>query len=145
MATVTESITVNCPVSTTYAQWTRFEEFPDFMEGVRSVQQIDDAHLHWAAEIGGKRHEWDAEIIEQRPDQMIAWRALDGFYTSGRVLFEPLDGSTTKITVELEYEPEGMSEALGARLGEDNRQVAGDLDRFKELIESRRARDERAR
>ena len=139
MATVTEAITVDCPVSTTYNQWTQFEELPRFMENVRSVQQIDDTHLHWAAEIGGNRHEWDAEITEQRPDQVIAWRALDGQYNSGRVLFEAVDAQTTKITVEIEYGTEGTAETLGARLGADNRRVAGDLERFKELIETRGA------
>ncbi len=91
MASVTESITVDCPISTVYNQWTQFEEFPRFMEAVESVSQTDDTHLHWVAEIGGKRHEWDAEITEQRPDEVVAWRALDGHYNSGRVLFEKVD------------------------------------------------------
>ena len=88
MASVTESITVECPISTVYNQWTQFEEFPRFMEAVEAVSQTDDTHLHWVAEIGGKRHEWDAEITEQRPDEVVSWRALDGHYNSGRVLFE---------------------------------------------------------
>ena len=139
MANVTESIVVNVPVSTAYNQWTQFEEFPRFMEGVESVQQTDDTHLHWVAEIAGKRHEWDAEITEQRPDQLIAWRALDGHYNSGRVTFERVDESSTKITVEMEHETEGMVEALGSALGSDSRQVSQDLDRFKELVETRGA------
>jgi len=139
VANVTESIVVNVPVSTAYNQWTQFEEFPRFMEGVESVQQTDDTHLHWVAEIAGKRHEWDAEITEQRPDQLIAWRALDGHYNSGRVTFERVDESSTKITVEMEHETEGMVEALGSALGSDSRQVSQDLDRFKELVETRGA------
>ena len=139
MANVTETITVNCPISTVYNQWTQFEEFPRFMEGVESVRQVDDTHLHWIAEIGGKRREWDAEITEQRPDQVVAWRALDGHDNSGRVLFERIDDSTTKITVEMEHETEGLMETLGSALGSDSRQVANDLDRFKELIEARGA------
>ncbi|MEO8290733.1 MAG: SRPBCC family protein [Gaiellaceae bacterium] len=139
MASVTESIEINVPVSTAYNQWTQFEEFPTFMEGVESVTQTDETHLHWVAEIAGKRHEWDAEITEQRPDQVVAWRSLDGHYTSGRVSFEPVDESTTKITVEMEHETEGMVEALGSALGADSRQVKGDLKRFKELVESRGA------
>jgi uncharacterized membrane protein len=139
VANVTETITVNCPLATVYNQWTQFGEFPRFMEGVESVRQVDDTHLHWIAEIGGKRHEWDAEITEQRPDQVVAWRALDGHYNSGRVLFERVDDSTTKITVEMEHEPEGLMETLGSALGSDSRQVANDLERFKELIESRGA------
>ena len=139
MASVTESISVNCPISTVYNQWTQFEEFPRFMEAVESVTQTDDTHLHWVAEINGKRHEWDAEITEQRPDEVIAWRALDGHYNSGRVHFERIDETTTKVTVEMEHETEGMVEALGSAIGSDSRQVKGDLERFKEFIESRGA------
>ena len=139
MASVTESIIVNAPISTVYNQWTQFEEFPRFMEGVESVTQTDDTHLHWVAEIGGKRHEWDAEITEQRPDEVIAWRALDGHFNSGRVLFEKIDETTTKVTVEMEHETEGMVEALGSALGADSRQVQADLERFKEFIETRGA------
>ena len=139
MASVTESITVNCPISTVYNQWTQFEDFPRFMEAVEAVSQTDDTHLHWVAEIGDKRHEWDAEITEQRPDEVVSWRALDGHHNSGRVLFEKVDQSTTKVTVEMEHETEGMVEALGSALGSDSRQVKGDLERFKELIEARGA------
>ena len=139
MANVTETITVNCPISTVYNQWTQFEEFPRFMEGVESVTQVDDTHLRWVAEIGGKRHEWEAEIIEQKPDQRVAWRALDGHYNSGTVSFERLTDNTTRITVAMEHETEGLMEALGSALGSDSRQVANDLERFKELIESRGA------
>jgi uncharacterized membrane protein len=137
VATVTESIIVNVPVSIVYNQWTQFEEFPRFMEGIQSVRQLDDTHLHWVAEISGKRHEWDAEITEQRPDQVIAWRSLEGQENAGRVLFEPVDAATTKVTVEMEHDPEGMVEALGTALGSDSRQVKSDLDRFKELVETR--------
>ena len=139
MANIAESIVVNVPVSTAYNQWTQFEEFPRFMEGVESVRQTDDTHLHWVAEIGGKRHEWDAEITEQRPDDVIAWRALAGQFNSGRVTFERVDESTTKVTVQMEHETEGMMEALGSALGSGGRQVQSDLDRFKEFIESRGA------
>jgi uncharacterized membrane protein len=137
VASVTESIIVNCPRSTVYDQWTQFEEFPRFMEGVESVIQTDDTHLHWVAEISGKRHEWDAEITEQRPDQVMAWRSLDGHYNSGRVHFERVDDNTTKVSVEMEHETEGMVETLGSALGFDSRQVKADLERFKEYIESR--------
>jgi len=139
VASVTESITVDCPISTVYNQWTQFEDFPRFMEGVEAVSQTDDTHLHWVAEIGGKRHEWDAEITEQRPDEVVSWRALDGHFNSGRVLFEKVDQATTKVTVEMEHETEGMMETLGSALGADSRQVRGDLERFKEFIESRGA------
>ena len=137
MARVEESIEVNVTVSTAYNQWTQFEEFPRFMEGVESVTQIDDTHLRWVAEIGGKRHEWEAEITEQMPDRKVAWRAVDGHYNSGTVSFEPVDEGTTRITVVIEHETEGMMESLGSALGADSRRVKGDLERFKELIESR--------
>jgi uncharacterized membrane protein len=99
MASVSESIEVEVPVSVAYNQWTQFEEFPSFMEGVESVRQLDDTHLHWVAEIGGKRHEWDAEITHQEPDRRIAWRAQEGKYNSGNVTFEPLTGDQTRINV----------------------------------------------
>jgi uncharacterized membrane protein len=139
MARVEESIEVNVPVSTAYNQWTQFEEFPKFMEGVESVKQIDDTHLRWAAEIGGKRQEWEAEITEQKPDRKIAWRAVDGDYNSGTVTFEPVSENETRINVVIEHETEGMVESLGSALGADSRHVNGDLERFKELVESRGA------
>jgi uncharacterized membrane protein len=137
MGTVNESIEIDVPVSTAYNQWTQFEEFPKFMEGVESVRQKDDTHLHWVAEFGGQRNEWDAEITEQEPDRVIAWRALDGKYNSGKVRFEPLGESRTRVDVELMWEPEGIKEELGSALGADSRRVKGDLERFKELVESR--------
>jgi uncharacterized membrane protein len=137
MATVNESIDVDVPVSTAYNQWTQFEEFPRFMEGVKSVRQLDDTHLHWVAEFGGERHEWDAEVSEQVPDRVVAWRARDGKYNSGRVRFEPLGADRTRIDVEMVWEPEGLKEELGSALGSDSRRVNGDLKRFKELIERR--------
>jgi len=139
MARVEETIEVNVPVSTAYNQWTQFEEFPKFMDGVESVKQIDDTHLRWVAEIGGKRHEWEAEITEQKPDKEVAWRAVDGHYNSGIVTFEPISQDETRITVVMEHETEGMVESLGSALGADSRRVKGDLERFKELVESRGA------
>jgi uncharacterized membrane protein len=139
MARIEESIEVNVPVSTAYNQWTQFEEFPKFMEGVESVKQLDDTHIHWVAEIGGKRHEWDAEITEQKPDQRVAWKAVDGHYSSGSVMFEPIDETRTRVSVVMEHETEGMVEALGSALGADGRRVKSDLERFKELVETRGA------
>jgi uncharacterized membrane protein len=137
MSTMTESVDVNTPVQTAYNQWTQFEEFPQFMEGVESVTQVDDTRLRWAAEIGGQRREWEAEIVEQVPDQRIAWRAVDGNGPDGVVTFEPIGADETKVTVQMSYEPEGRTEQLGSAIGSDSRQVGGDLERFKELIESR--------
>jgi uncharacterized membrane protein len=137
METIRESIEVDVPLSTAYNQWTQFEEFPQFMEGVQSVKQLDDTHLHWVAEIGGKRREWQAEIVEQVPDQKIAWHAVDGNGPNGVVEFEQLGEDKTLINVEMAYEPEGVTEQLGAKVGIDSRQVGRDLERFKQLTESR--------
>jgi uncharacterized membrane protein len=137
METIRESIEVDVPVRTAYNQWTQFEEFPQFMEGVESVKQIDDTHLQWVAEVGGKRREWQAEIVDQVPDQKVAWRAVDGNGPNGIVEFEPLGEDKTLVTVEMAYEPEGFTEQLGAKVGIDSRQVKGDLERFQQLIEVR--------
>ena len=137
MANIEESIDVNVPVSTAYNQWTQFEEFPQFMEGVESVQQIDDTHLLWTAEIGGEREEWRAEISEQTPDQRIAWHATEGKTNAGVVTFHRIDDNTTRVMLQMDWEPEGMKEKAGAAVGADSRRVKGDLERFKELIERR--------
>jgi uncharacterized membrane protein len=107
------------------------------MEGVESVKQLDDAHLYWVAEISGKRREWQAEIVEQVPDEKIAWRATAGNGPNGIVEFEPLGEDMTLITVEMAYEPDGLAEQLGSTVGIDSRQVKADLERFKHLVESR--------
>jgi uncharacterized membrane protein len=138
MATVEQSIEVNVPVHVTYDQWTQFEQFPQFMEGVQSVTQIDDTHLRWVAEIGGEREEWDAEITEQIPDSRIEWRSTSGPTQNGVVRFEPA-GDGTRVSVQMEYEPQGMKESLGSAVGADDRRVKGDLERFKEFIEGRGA------
>ena len=137
MASVSESIDVDVPVSTAYNQWTQFEDFPKFMEGVESVTQLDDTHLRWVAEIGGQRHEWQAEITQQEPDRTVAWRSVDGKDNSGTVTFQQLEPNRTRVNVEMSYEPEGLKEQLGSAVGIDDRRVKGDLKRFKELIESR--------
>ena len=120
MAKIHKSIEVRVPVSVAYDQWTQFEEFPKFMEGIVSVAQLDDSHLHWVAEVNGQRHEWDAEIVEQEPDRVIAWRSTNGLLNNGRVEFEPTDDGT-RIEVEMEYEPQGIKESAGALLGVFNR------------------------
>jgi uncharacterized membrane protein len=139
MATIEQSIQVEVPLRTAYNQWTQFEEFPQFMEGVESVRQTDDTHLHWVAEIAGKRHEWDAEVTEQRPDGRVAWQAVDGKTNAGVVTFHRIDDTTTRIMVQMDWEPEGVTEKLGAATGADESRVRGDLERFKEMIESRGA------
>jgi uncharacterized membrane protein len=137
MPKVEESVEVDVPVSTAYDQWTQFEEFPSFMDGVEKVKQLDDTHLHWVASIGGHEEEWDAEITEQIPDERIAWKATSGKGNAGVVTFHRLDDNRSKIMLQLDWESEGMVEALGAMVGQDDRKVKGDLERFKELIEER--------
>jgi uncharacterized membrane protein len=136
MEAIRESIDVNVPVSTAYNQWTQFEEFPKFMEGVQSVEQVDDTHLRWVAEVSGERREWQAEIVEQVPDEKVAWRATSGNGPNGILTFEPLGADKTLITVEMSYEPQGLKETLGAKVGLENRQVREDLERFKQLVET---------
>ena len=137
MKTIAESITVNVPVSQAYNQWTQFEEFPHFMEGVKEVKQLDDTRLHWKAEIGGKSEEWDAEITEQIPDQRIAWRSTSGAKNSGLITFSAQSENETAVNLEVEYEPEGMIENVGDLLGLVSTRVSGDLTRFKDFIETR--------
>jgi uncharacterized membrane protein len=137
MASVTEWIDVNVPVRTAYNQWTQFEEFPRFMENVESVKQLDDTSLKWVAEIGGKRKEWRARITEQTPDQRVAWTNTDGARNAGVVTFHRLDDDTTRVTVQMDVEPEGPVESAGTALGLLQRSVKGDLERFKKFIEGR--------
>jgi uncharacterized membrane protein len=137
MASVVESIDVKVPVSTAYNQWTQFEDFPQFMEGVRSVRQTDDTHLHWTAEVGGVEKEWDATISEQHPDERVAWNATSGAANAGVVTFHRLDDETTRVTLQMDVDPEGAVENVGTALGFLERRVKGDLERFKEFIESR--------
>jgi uncharacterized membrane protein len=139
MSAIEESVEVEVPVATAYNQWTQFEEFPSFMDGVDEVRQLDDTHLHWRASVGGHSEEWDAEITEQLPDQRIAWKSTSGKGNAGVVTFHRLDDERSKVMLQLEWETEGMVEALGSALGQDARRVRGDLERFKQLIESRGA------
>jgi uncharacterized membrane protein len=137
MSTIEESIEVEAPLATVYNQWTQFGEFPRFMDGVEEVRQLDDTHLHWIAELGGSRHEWDAVITEQHPDERVAWRNTDGKENAGVVTFHRLDDNRSRVMVQMDFVPEGIKEKLGSALGAPDRQVKGDLERFKELIEAR--------
>ena len=137
MSTVVTSIDVNVPVRTAYNQWTQFEDFPKFMSGVKEVHQLDDRHLHWKVEIGGQEKEWDAEIVEQKPDQRIAWKSVDGAMNEGSVTFEPLSQQKARVQVNIAYEPEGVMESVGDETGAVSLRVKKDLERFKEFIELR--------
>ena len=135
--TIAAAMEVEVPVSTAYNQWTQFEDFPRFMNGVEEVRQLDDTLLHWAASVGGKRIEWDAKILEQHPDQQISWISEDGKKTRGTVSFESRGESRTLLTLSMSYQRQGLREALGSAAGVDRRRVRGDLHRFKKLIETR--------
>lgn len=137
MATIEKSIDVEVPVTTAYNQWTQFEEFPRFMEGVEEVRQLDDTRLHWCANVGGQRKEWEAEITEQKPDERIAWTARAGDMNRGVVTFHRIDDATTRVMLQMDYEPEGLVEGAGSALGFVSRRVEGDLERFKDFIENR--------
>ena len=132
-----ESIEVEVPLSTAYNQWTQFEEFPRFMEGVESVHQLDASRLVWKAEIGGKTVEWQAKITEQIPDMRVAWRSVSGAKNAGSVTFDRLDANLTRVHLELEYEPEGFVENVADFRGVVARRARADLARFKEFIERR--------
>lgn len=135
MSQFEESIEVEVPVRVAYDQWTRFEDFPRFMEGVESVVQLDDKHVRWTASIAGKEKEWDAEIVDQTPDTRIAWRSIEGAENAGAVLFQSAGHDRTLVTLRIDAEPQGPIEAVGDALGFLQRQVHGDLERFKKHAE----------
>ncbi|GIF99468.1 SRPBCC family protein [Catellatospora citrea] len=136
MSTVTESVDVHVPVRTAYNQWTQFESFPHFMKGVESVRQIDETHSRWVVDVAGAVREFDTEITEQHPDERIAWKSVGGeMHHAGVVTFQRLSDDETRVTVQLDWEPEGFVENLGSAIGVDSRQVKADVEGFKEFIE----------
>ena len=132
-----DTIEVDVPVRTAYDQWTQFESFPQFMEGVESVVQGDDQTLQWTAVIAGQRKSWNAVITDQTPDTRVAWKSTDGADNAGAVLFEPLGDRRTRITLKMDADPDGIVETVGANLGFLERRVKDDLKRFKDFIEER--------
>jgi uncharacterized membrane protein len=140
MSEIIETVDVEVPVSTAYNQWTQFESFPHFLSFVESITQTDDTHNHWKVRVGGVTREFDAEITEQHPDERVAWKSTGGEVSqAGVVTFHKLSDSTTRVTVQLDWEPEGFVEKVGAALGIDNASVKGDLKNFKKFIEDRGA------
>jgi uncharacterized membrane protein len=137
MSSIEQSVEVEVPVRTAYNQWTQFEAFPVFMEGVEQVEQLDDRHLHWKVAIGGVHREWDAEITEQSPDQRIAWKTVEGAKNDGVVTFHRLDDNRTKVMLQLDFEPEGLVEHAGDAVGMVKSRTKSDLERFKDFIEGR--------
>ena len=137
MPTIEKSVDVDVPVDIAYDQWTQFEEFPEFMDGVTSVRQLDDTRLQWDAEIGGKSVSWEAKITEQIPHQRVAWTSVEGKDNAGVVTFHRISDDSCRVMVQLDWTTEGMMESVGSLLGADDRKVEGDLDRFKALVEKR--------
>jgi uncharacterized membrane protein len=137
MSTVVESVDVQVPVRTAYNQWTQFEEFPQFMEGVTEVRQLDDTHLHWVVEIGGQHREFDAEITEQHPDERVAWTTRSGARHAGVITFHRLGDNLTRVTAQIEVDPEGFAENVADKTGVIDRRVKGDMKRFRDFIENR--------
>jgi hypothetical protein len=138
MSDVTASVDVEVPLRTAYNQWTQFESFPEFMSGVIAIRQLDDRHTHWVTEVAGARREFDAEIVEQVPDQRISWRSTDGDVRhQGVVTFQPTEEGATRVTVDLAWEPEGLVEKAGGAIGMDRLQIKADLERFRRFIEAR--------
>ena len=134
-----DSVEVNVPVRSAYDQWTQFEDFPRFMEGVKHVRQLDDKRLEWTADIAKQEKVWTAEITDQTPDTRVAWKSTSGAENAGAVMFKALDPGRTRVTLKMDADPEGIVETVGANLGFLERRVKGDLERFKEFIESRGA------
>lgn len=139
MSDVIETVEVAVPVRTAYDQWTQFEEFPRFMEGVEEIRQVSDTLTHWKIKIAGVEREFDAEITEQHPDERVAWHSVGGTDHAGVVTFHRLGDSLTRVTLQLDTTPEGVVETLGDKLGLVKRRAKGDMERFKDYIESRGA------
>ncbi|GAB3652587.1 SRPBCC family protein [Glycomyces tarimensis] len=135
MSTITEAVDVEVPVSTAYNQWTQFETFPSFMEGVEEIRQVDDTHTHWVTSIGGVTREFDARITEQHPDERVAWKSVSGPTHAGVITFHRLNDDTTRVTAQMDIDPDGFVEEAADKLGVLDRRVKGDMRRFKEFIE----------
>lgn len=137
MSKILEAVDVHVPVRTAYDQWTQFETFPKFMDGVKSVRQLDDTTLEWVADVAGKEKRWEAKITEQEPDQRIAWTSTEGAHNAGVVTFHRLAEGESRVTLQLDVDPEGPIENIGDALGLIKGRVKGDMERFKTFIEQR--------
>ncbi|MFF1819706.1 SRPBCC family protein [Kribbella sp. NPDC058245] len=137
MGNITESVDVNVPVRTAYNQWTQFESFPQFMDGVDEIRQTDDTHTHWVTSIGGVKREFDATITEQHPDERVAWKTEDGPNHAGVITFHRLSDAETRVTAQIDIDPDGLAETVADKTGVISRRVKGDMARFKEFIEAR--------
>lgn len=138
MSQIQQSVDVDVPVSVAYNQWTQFESFPHFMSGVESITQVDDTRNHWVTNIAGVKREFDTEITEQHPDERIAWRSVDGDAEhAGVVTFHRLSDTSTRVMIQIDWQPSGVAEKVGSAIKADELQVKRDAERFKKFIESR--------
>jgi uncharacterized membrane protein len=136
-SSIVETIEINVPVRTAYNQWTQFEDFPQFMASVHEIRQLDDKHLHWKANVAGEEKEWDVEITEQIPDKRIAWQSTTGVPNGGVATFHKISDNTCRVAVQMDYQPEGAMEKLGDAFGAVRMELRGNLQKFKEMLESR--------
>jgi uncharacterized membrane protein len=136
-SSIVETIEINVPVRTAYNQWTQFEDFPQFMASVKEIRQLDDKHLHWKANVAGEDKEWDVEITEQIPDKRIAWQSTTGVPNGGVATFHKISDNTCRVAVQMDYQPEGALEQLGDAFGAVRMELRGNLQKFKEMLESR--------
>jgi uncharacterized membrane protein len=140
MSQVQESVDVDVPIRTAYDQWTQFESFPQFMDGVESITQVDDTHSHWVTNVAGVKREFDTEVTEQHPDERVAWTSTGGDTKhAGVVTFHRLADAQTRVMIQIDWEPEGFVEKAGSAVGVDSHQVKADAKRFKKFIEERGA------
>ncbi|MET1072283.1 MAG: SRPBCC family protein [Umezawaea sp.] len=137
MSTITESVDVKATVTAAYNQWTQFESFPRFMDGVQEITQIDDTHTHWKISVAGLTKEFDATITEQHPDERVAWTTESGPTHAGVITFHRLDETTTRVTAQMDIDPDGFIENVADKLGVLDRKVKGDMQRFKTFMEFR--------
>jgi uncharacterized membrane protein len=137
MSNITEAVDVNVPISTAYNQWTQFETFPQFMEGVERIEQLDDTHTKWTVKVGGVTRQFNATITEQHPEERVAWKSDDGPNHAGVVTFHRLDDAKTRVTAQLDIDPEGFIENVADKTGLLDQRVKADMRRFKEFIERR--------
>jgi uncharacterized membrane protein len=138
-SSIVETIEVNVPLRTAYNQFTQFEDFPQFMKSVKEIRQLDDKRLHWKANIAGEDKEWDAEITEQIPDKRIAWRSIGGVQNAGVVTFHKISDNVTRVTLQMDYQPDGALEAIGDALGAVRMETRANLQNYKEMLEKRGA------
>jgi len=138
MATVKDTIDVNVPAALAYSYWLKFEDFPKFMDDVEEIKKIDEKRMHWRAKVAGKKEEWDAEVTDTIPERRIAWRSISGTKNNGAVEFQSISSDITRVALELDYEPKGMVEKAGEKLGLDKRAVHKDLENFKKMVEEKR-------